>query len=83
MILQNLDILLLSLNKYLKKAKEEGFNIVAHAGEEADVSYIYEALDLLEVQRVDHGVQSIKSRELMQRLKKRANTSYCLSKFKY
>ncbi len=53
-----------------KKAKEEGFNIVAHAGEEADVSYIYEALDLLEVQRVDHGVQSIKSRELMQRLKK-------------
>ena len=52
-----------------KKAKNEGFKIVAHAGEEADVSYIYEALDLLEVQRVDHGVQSIKSEKLMQRLK--------------
>ena len=52
-----------------QKAKEEGFKIVAHAGEEADVSYIYEALDLLEVQRVDHGVQSIKSDELMKRLK--------------
>lgn len=55
--------------KVFKKAKEEGFKIVAHAGEEADVSYIYEALDLLEVQRVDHGVQSIKSVKLMQRLK--------------
>lgn len=52
-----------------KKAKKEGFEIVAHAGEEADVSYIYEALDLLEVKRIDHGVQSINSNELMQRLK--------------
>lgn len=52
-----------------KKAKEEGFKLVAHAGEEADFSYIYEALDLLDISRVDHGVQSIKSAELMQRLK--------------
>lgn len=52
-----------------KKAKEEGFKLVAHAGEEADFSYIYEALDLLEISRIDHGVQSIKSPELMQRLK--------------
>lgn len=52
-----------------KKAKEEGFKLVAHAGEEADVSYIYEALDLLDIQRIDHGVQSIKSDELMKRLK--------------
>jgi adenosine deaminase len=53
-----------------KKAKEQGFKLVAHAGEEADVFYIYEALDLLEIQRIDHGVQSIKSDELMKRLKK-------------
>ena len=53
-----------------KKAKEQGFKLVAHAGEEADVSYIYEALDVLEIQRIDHGVQSIKSDELMKRLKK-------------
>ena len=52
-----------------KKAKEEGFKLVAHAGEEADFSYIYEALDLLDISRIDHGVQSIKSAELMQRLK--------------
>jgi adenosine deaminase len=43
--------------------------LVAHAGEEADFTYIYEALDLLEINRIDHGVQSIKSPELMQRLK--------------
>jgi len=53
-----------------KKAKEQGFRLVAHAGEEADVSYIFEALDLLDIQRIDHGVQSIKSDSLMKRLKK-------------
>ena len=53
-----------------KNAKQQGFKLVAHAGEEADVSYIFEALDLLDIQRIDHGVQSIKSEELMKRLKK-------------
>ncbi len=52
-----------------KKAQAEGFRLVAHAGEEADFSYIYEALDLLHVERIDHGVQSINSPELIQRLK--------------
>ena len=52
-----------------KKAKEQGFKLVAHAGEEADFSYIYEALDLLAIDRIDHGVQSINSPELMKRLK--------------
>ncbi|WP_367111887.1 adenosine deaminase [uncultured Psychrobacter sp.] len=52
-----------------KKAREEGFKLVAHAGEEADYSYIYEALDLLDIDRIDHGVQSINSDALMQRLK--------------
>ena len=52
-----------------KQAKAAGFKLVAHAGEEADFSYIYEALDLLNIQRIDHGVQSIKSPALMQRLK--------------
>ncbi len=52
-----------------KKAKEEGFKLVAHAGEEADFSYIFEALDLLNIQRIDHGVQAVNSKELMKRLK--------------
>ncbi|MDN6275661.1 adenosine deaminase [Psychrobacter sp.] len=55
--------------KVFKKAKEAGFKLVAHAGEEADYSYIYEALDLLNIDRIDHGVQSINSPELMTRLK--------------
>ena len=52
-----------------KKAKDEGFKLVAHAGEEGDFSYIYEALDLLGINRIDHGVQSIHSDALMQRLR--------------
>lgn len=52
-----------------KEAKKQGFKLVAHAGEEADVSYIFEALDLLDINRIDHGVQSINSNDLMQRLK--------------
>ena len=52
-----------------KKARQEGFKVVAHAGEEGDVSYINEALDILKVQRVDHGVQATKSQELIKRLK--------------
>lgn len=52
-----------------KQAKDAGFKLVAHAGEEGDFSYIYEALDLLDIHRIDHGVQSIKSEALMQRLK--------------
>ncbi|XOB63563.1 adenosine deaminase [Campylobacterota bacterium DY0563] len=51
-----------------EKAREEGFKIVAHAGEEADYSYIIEALDLLKVDRIDHGVQAINSKSLVQRL---------------
>lgn len=51
------------------KAKEEGFKLVAHAGEEGDVSYIEDALDLLQIERIDHGVQAINSEALMKRLK--------------
>lgn len=52
-----------------KAAAAHGFKLVAHAGEEADFSYINEALDLLNIHRIDHGVQSIHSDALMLRLK--------------
>ncbi len=55
--------------KVFKKAKKLGFKLVAHAGEEASYEYINEALDLLEVNRIDHGVQAIQNEQLMQRLK--------------
>ena len=51
-----------------KKAREEGLLTVAHAGEEGPPEYIWEALDLLEVKRVDHGVRSIEDEKLVKRL---------------
>lgn len=50
------------------KAREEGFHAVAHAGEEGPPEYIYEALDLLKVERIDHGNTSMKDIELLKRL---------------
>jgi adenosine deaminase len=50
------------------KARDEGFHIVAHAGEEGPPEYIYEALDLLKVERVDHGNTCLKDPELVKRL---------------
>ncbi len=50
------------------KAREAGFLIVAHAGEEGPAEYVWEALDLLKVNRIDHGVRSEEDPGLMQRL---------------
>lgn len=50
------------------KAREAGFLVVAHAGEEGPAPYVWEALDLLKVNRIDHGVRSEEDPELMQRL---------------
>lgn len=50
------------------KAREAGFLTVAHAGEEGPADYVWQALDLLKVQRVDHGVRSEEDSVLMQRL---------------
>ena len=50
------------------RAREEGLRAVAHAGEEGPPSYIYEALDILKVQRIDHGVRCEEDPKLMARL---------------
>ncbi len=55
--------------KVFNKAKEYGYKLVAHAGEEGDISYIEDALNLLHIERIDHGVQAINSKTLMLRLK--------------
>ena len=49
-------------------ARGEGFLTVAHAGEEGPPEYIWEALDLLKIQRIDHGVRAIEDERLMQRI---------------
>lgn len=49
-------------------ARKAGFLTVAHAGEEGPPEYVYEALDLLKVSRIDHGVRAEEDAALMQRL---------------
>ncbi len=50
------------------RARELGFRVVAHAGEEGPAAYVTEALDVLKVERIDHGVRSEEDARLMQRL---------------
>lgn len=52
------------------RAREEGLHLVAHAGEEGPPAYIHEALDLLRVERIDHGVRASEDPALIERLKR-------------
>ena len=54
--------------KLFKKAIEEGFITVAHAGEEGPPEYIWDALNLLNVKRIDHGVQCLQDEKLVKKL---------------
>ena len=50
-------------------AREQGLLTVAHAGEEGPPDYIWEALDLLKVRRIDHGVRCLEDDRLVERLR--------------
>ena len=50
------------------KAREAGLRLVAHAGEEGPAEYVRAALDVLRVERIDHGVRSLEDPELVRRL---------------
>lgn len=52
------------------RARAAGLHLVAHAGEEGPPEYIRSALDILEVERIDHGVRSIDDPALVARLAK-------------
>ena len=54
-----------------ERAQEEGFLTVAHAGEEGPPEYVWQALELLNVSRVDHGVRSMEDQELIRHLSAR------------
>ena len=54
--------------RVFKKAIENDFLTVAHAGEEGPPEYIWEALSLLKVKRIDHGVQCLQDKKLLQKL---------------
>tara|TARA_B100000029_G_scaffold500666_1_gene572755 strand:+ start:3599 stop:4588 length:990 start_codon:yes stop_codon:yes gene_type:complete len=55
--------------KLFKEAIKNGFITVAHAGEEGPPEYIWEALKLLHVKRIDHGVQCLKDTKLVKNLR--------------
>lgn len=50
------------------KAREAGFRVVAHAGEEGPAAYVRDALDLLKVDRIDHGNAAMDDPDLVARL---------------
>ena len=50
------------------RAKALGFRLVAHGGEEGPAAYIESALDVLKVERIDHGVRCVESEALVRRL---------------
>ena len=52
------------------KARDEGFLLTAHAGEEGPAEYVWEALDILGVDRIDHGNRSLDDDKLVERLAK-------------
>ena len=51
-------------------AREKGLKLVAHAGEEGPPEYVWEALDLLKIDRIDHGNRSLEDQKLVERLVK-------------
>lgn len=54
-----------------EKARSEGFLVVAHAGEEGPPEYVWEALELLQVSRIDHGNRSLEDSILVDELVRR------------
>ena len=50
------------------RCRDLGLHLVAHAGEEGPPAYIWSALDVLKVQRIDHGVRCVEDPALVQRL---------------
>src|SRR2546425_744548 len=55
--------------KVFGRARDEGFFVVAHAGEEGPPEYVWQALDTLGVSRIDHGVRAIEDAALVERLR--------------
>lgn len=58
------------------RARGLGLHLVAHAGEEGPPAYVYEALDILSVDRIDHGNRALEDPALVARL---AATQMCLT----
>lgn len=57
--------------RVFEQARKEGFLTVAHAGEEGPAQYVWEALELLKVSRIDHGNHCLDDEKLVQELTRR------------
>lgn len=54
--------------RVFRRAREAGLRLVAHAGEEGPPEYVWEAIDLLGVDRIDHGNRAMEDAALVRRL---------------
>ncbi|WP_337186788.1 adenosine deaminase [Phenylobacterium sp.] len=54
--------------RVFKASRERGLKLVAHAGEEGPPEYVWEALDILGVDRIDHGNRALEDPKLVERL---------------
>ena len=57
--------------RVFEASAKEGYKVVAHAGEEGDTSYVWEAINELEIARIDHGNNSLKDEKLIAEIIKR------------
>lgn len=57
--------------EFFRRCRERGFKVAAHAGEEGPAAYVREAVELLGVQRIDHGNSSVDDPALLQVLAER------------
>jgi adenosine deaminase len=55
--------------RVFRKAREYGYHVVAHAGEECGPEYIWQALQLLNAERIDHGIACMQDPSLIEYLK--------------
>lgn len=51
-----------------ERARSAGFRVVAHAGEEGPPEYVWEAIEILQAERIDHGVRALEDSELVVKL---------------
>ncbi len=58
----------LLFKRVFREARDAGLYLVAHAGEEGDASYVWEAIDELGIHRIDHGNNAINDLSLVKRI---------------
>ncbi len=56
--------------KVYEEARKQGYRLVAHAGEEGPPEYVWEALDVLGVDRIDHGNRAMEDPALVNRIER-------------